>query len=594
MTTTERSLDTTSERTQVLRGGENVVNAVLQFVAKTNIRIDACVDYTRPSLAIEIEQLKKAFLDAKSRGVRLRYVTEVTKDNIPYCKELMTIVDELYHLEGIKGNFYISETEYIAPASLHEKGKPASQIIYSNVKEIVEHQQYVFDSFWNKAIPAEQRIREIEEGSTLGTTEVIQIPSRTQELFIDLVKSAKQELLLILPTTNSFLREYKLGIIQLLKQASAEHNVNVRLLTPTDDNIQRIVQDMMIVRTEKKHSSSSKDFDIQAINPLSSEATVSTVTIVVADRKISLVIEKKDDLKENFIDAIGLATYSTSKPTVSSYVSIFENLWTQAELYQQIALANEQLKIHDRMQREFINIASHEMKTPTQSILGYSQLLQQYPEKREEMIQAIYRNAIRLQKLTNDILEVTRIESQSLKLNIEQFNLNDLISTIVQDYTTQLEKDNNNRNVNLLYNQPKEKDKIITIQADKARITQVISNLISNAVKFTTRKGGSITIGIEKEEEEQQHQKGGGNNNNNYQVIVSVKDTGEGINPEIMPRLFTKFATKSEVGGTGLGLFISKSIIEAHGGRIWAKNNSDGKGATFTFTLPLSISLKRD
>ena len=593
MTTTKRSPDTTSERTQVLRGGENVVNAVLQFVAKTNSRIDACVDYTRPSLAIEIEQLKKAFLNAKSRGVRLRYVTEVNKDNIPYCKELMTIVDELYHLEGIKGNFYISETEYIAPASLHEKGKPASQIIYSNVKEIVEHQQYVFDSFWNRAIPAEQRIREIEQGSTLGTTEVIQIPSRTQELFIDLVKSAKQELLLILPTTNSFLREYKLGIIQLLKQAaSAEHNVNVRLLTPTDDNIQKIVQDMMVVRTEKKQSSSSssKHFDIQAINPLSSEATVSTVTIVVADRKISLVIEKKDDLKENFIDAIGLATYSTSKPTVSSYVSIFENLWTQAELYQQIALANEQLKIHDRMQREFINIASHEMKTPTQSILGYSQLLQQHPEKREEMIQAIYRNAIRLQKLTNDILEVTRIESQSLKLNIEQFNLNDLISNIVQDYTTQLERNNNNNsNVNLLYNQSKEKAKIITIQADKARITQVISNLISNAVKFTTttKEGGSITINVEEEE----HQKGEqqGNTNNNYQVIVSVKDTGEGINPEIMPRLFTKFATKSEAGGTGLGLFISKSIVEAHGGRIWAENNPNGeRGATFYFSLPLS------
>src|SRR5919198_6740819 len=191
------SSDAISERTEVLRGEQNVVNTVLQFISKAKNRIDACVDYTRPSLAVEIEQLKKAFLDAMSRGVRLRYVTEVTKDNIPYCKELIKIVDELYHLEGIKGNFYISETEYIAPASLHEKGKPASQIIYSNVKEIVEHQQYVFESFWNKAIPAEQRIKEIEQGSTLGTTEVIQIPSRTQELFIDLVKSAKRELLFI-------------------------------------------------------------------------------------------------------------------------------------------------------------------------------------------------------------------------------------------------------------------------------------------------------------------------------------------------------------------------------------------------------------
>ena len=139
-----------NRRTEVLHGEQNVVNTVLQFTSNAKSRIDACVDYSRPSLAIEIEQLKKAFLACKSRGVKLRYVTEVTEDNIGYCKELIKMVDELRHLEGIKGNFYISETEYIAPASLHEKGKPASQIIYSNVKEIVEHQrQYVFDSFWS-------------------------------------------------------------------------------------------------------------------------------------------------------------------------------------------------------------------------------------------------------------------------------------------------------------------------------------------------------------------------------------------------------------------------------------------------------------
>jgi hypothetical protein len=150
-----------SERTEVLHGEKNVVNTVLQFTSKAKSRIDACVDHTRPSLVVEIEQLRKAFLDAKNRAVRLRYVTEITEDNIGYCKELIKIVDELRHIEGIKGNFYISETEYIAPASLHEKGKPASQIIYSNVKEIVEQQQYVSDSFWDKSVSGERKIREI-------------------------------------------------------------------------------------------------------------------------------------------------------------------------------------------------------------------------------------------------------------------------------------------------------------------------------------------------------------------------------------------------------------------------------------------------
>ena len=149
-----------NRRTEVLHGEKNVVNTVLRFTSNAENTIDACVDYTRPSLVVEIERLRKAFLTAKSKGVKLRYVTEITDDNIGYCKELIKLVNELRHLDGIKGNFYISETEYIAPASLHEKGKPASQIIYSNVKEIVEHQrQFVFDSFWARSISVSKRLR---------------------------------------------------------------------------------------------------------------------------------------------------------------------------------------------------------------------------------------------------------------------------------------------------------------------------------------------------------------------------------------------------------------------------------------------------
>ena len=227
---------------------------------------------------------------------------------------------------------------------------------------------------------------------------------------------------------------------------------------------------------------------------------------------------------------------------------------------QQLALTNEQLKVHDKMQEEFINIASHEMKTPTQAILGFSQLLEKNSNENEEFIQAIQRNAARLQRLTNDILDVTRIESQTLKLNKERFNLKDVIVNCLDDAT--ISKDG--KNVKLLY-----KLKDIIVEADRGGISQVISNLLSNAIKFT--REGNISIISEK---------------NNGQVTISVKDTGTGIDSNILPRLFTKFATKSDMG-TGLGLFISKSIIEAHGGKMWAENNSDGKGATSTFTLLL-------
>jgi len=233
-----------------------------------------------------------------------------------------------------------------------------------------------------------------------------------------------------------------------------------------------------------------------------------------------------------------------------------------------LAGANERLKIHDKMQQEFINIASHEMKTPTQAILGYSKLIQRHPEKREGMIEAIARNAARLQRLTNDILDVTRIETQSLKLNKERVNLNELVSDIIEDYRNEIEK--GNKDVKLMH---EPQDQIIEVEADKNRLTQIISNLLNNAIKFT--KEGTVRI---KEEVK------------DGKALISVKDTGQGIDPEIFPRLFLKFAAKSETG-TGLGLFISKSIVEAHGGKIWAENNTDydgKKGAVFTFSIPLS------
>jgi signal transduction histidine kinase len=317
-----------------------------------------------------------------------------------------------------------------------------------------------------------------------------------------------------------------------------------------------------------------ENFDIERTVPT---ASTNTVTTMVVDRHESLVVEQKDDSKMNFADAIGLSTYSNSKPTVSSYIAIFENFWSQIKLY-------DELKLRDDMQNEFMNIASHEMKTPTQAILGYAELLQSHPERREEMIQAIQRNAIRLQKLTSDILDVARIESRTLKLDKEKFDINNKIADVIEDVEKQISDSNK---LKILFTEPRE---AIFVDADKVRIYQVISNILNNAIKFT--KEGTILVsakvtqkkGMNREEEGRDY-----SSSSPRQVIVSVKDSGAGIDPEIMPRLFTKFATKSEKG-TGLGLFISKSIIECHDGSIWAENNPDGKGAMFAFSLPLSTN----
>jgi two-component system, OmpR family, sensor histidine kinase VicK len=550
-----------SEKTEVLYGFEKTTEAIMEFINSAEVSMNICADYTWPSVVMGVEVFKKGIYELKTRNVQSRFVTDITKDNIKYCKELMQI-SELRHLDGIKGNFAISEKGYTASATLLE-ASPLQQVIYSDIRAIIDQQQYVFETLWNKAIPADQKIRGIEEGIELGKTDIIQSPSKILELFINLIKSAKSEILLMLPTINAFLREERIGVIELLKKSATENNVHVRIITPGNDVVKKILQDTGSVLVEKDQR---KGFEVQQSNIQFKETAVTTVTTLVVDRKESLAIEKTDDSKLDFIEAIGLATYSNSEPTVISYVSIFHGLWKQAELV-------DQLEAHDRMQREFINIASHEMKTPTQAILGTSGLLNYYPERKEELIEIIQRNAKRLQTLIDNILDVTRIESQTLILNKEPFNIHELISSVIEDYKDRIKGTNvrlvlkNNNNSNPIF-----------VEADRDRIIQVLSNLLSNAIKFTDQ--GEISINLFERQDNKNHER--------KEVIVSVTDTGSGINSEIFSRLFSKFVSKS-FQGTGLGLFICKSIIQAHGGRIWAEDSSmseDKIGATISFSLP--------
>jgi two-component system, OmpR family, sensor histidine kinase VicK len=707
----------TEETTKVFYGIENVMNTVLQFLYQSSNVIDACVDYTRPSLAVDILVLRKAFLAARSKGVKLRYVTEITDENIHYCKQLLTMVDELRHLDGIKGNFYITETAYIAPATFHEKGEPAAQIIYSNVREVVEHQLYVFDSFWSRAIPAEERIREIQEGKVRYQTriienpdeiirqisrltassnelstclssgglhyshkyffdikkklldkqkrgehkgiryitninnedvelvklyldsgiqikhvknlppmsfgvsdkemavtiekmeggrvinsllssnehlyikhfasifeelwrngidaksrirdidegietegiEIIQNPTESLQIAYDIVKSARDEVLRIYPSINALRRQIRAGAFRIFKQV-LEDGVKVRILIPADKQ--------QIAELESEITLVLPQLEIRSID----KSLQTSIGIIVVDRKKSLIIESRDDTKDNYYDAVGVAAYSNSRPIALSYASVFETLWKQAELYKQINFYYEQLKIHNKMQEEFINIAAHELRTPIQPILSLSELLLSKKgniEQYEELLESINRNGKRLQRLAENILDVTKIESQSLQLKKEKFSLNDLILSIFTNYESHMKKaEISNVKLTIV---PKED--IVLVEGDKERLTQVFDNILSNAIKFT--KEGTITVSIQRMKE-----------NDKEFGVVSIKDTGSGIDSEILPRLFTKFATKSETG-TGLGLYISKRIIETHGGKIWAENNLQETGATFSFSLAL-------
>ena len=700
------------ETTEILQGAEDTTRAVVLFFTNANT-VSACADSSAPSVAMEVEPIRECYEDLKRRNSKVRWITEITKDNLSYCRALMQYA-EVRHLDGIKGNFGVSNRAYIATAIIN-KAQPVPEMIYSSARSVIEQNKYVFDTLWSRAVVAEDRIREIEEGivraETRAVKDPVEIPQNIIELvrrskqysvcsvsegllyafnhcfdafretldrhrsgkhagirwvtniennqdsklleavktftklgmqirhtksippmsfgisekeigitiesrragplnasaifssepafveqfavifeelwdrgidskarideienetetFIDiiqnpveiqkryhaLVASAKKQVLLFLPTTTAYRREEKIGIFRSLEEAAAR-GVDIRIVLPTDKEIEGKIQEMI---------KSKKGFEIHKIK--TTTPTEARSKILIVDRREYLMVELRDNSKESFIEAVGSAIFSNSISTVLSYVTMFDSLWGQSELY-------EKLEAHDRMQKEFINIAAHELRTPTQSILGYSELLQDDPgEGAADMLKSLTRNAYRLQALITDILDVARIEAGTFILDRDKVNLTNLITTAIADVENQVKV--SGKKIEISYSnkqmQQAQENRDLSVHADKDRILQVLSNLLGNALKFTNE--GRIAITIEKKDNE---------------VIVKIKDSGSGIDREIFPKLFGKFATKSEKG-TGLGLYISKNIIEEHGGRIWAENNPGEIGATFAFSLPVA------
>lgn len=276
-----------------------------------------------------------------------------------------------------------------------------------------------------------------------------------------------------------------------------------------------------------------------------------------------------------------------TKKIENALLKLKENEEALEESNKNLVIANERLARQSKVQREFINITAHELRTPIVPIITLTELLysiikkenqseknlSKENEKKQEFLQVILRNCYRLYRLTEDILDVTKIESETLKLNKERVELNEIIGNVINDYKEIVSKKRyGSDHITLAFEPSKEN---IFVYVDKGRLTQVLSNLLDNALKFT--KEGNIIISIKKLK--------------NEKLMVSIKDSGTGIDPEILPQLFKKFATKSEQG-TGLGLFISKNIIEAHGGIMWGENNSESNGSTFYFTLPTEKSNK--
>ena len=690
----------TTQRTEIWSGLETISKKSFEVLSRAKETSDYCHDSKSPSFLVTNDMYLQMIKQLKAKGIRQRFITEITQENVRYSKELAKHV-ELRHLEGVKGNFGIVDgKEYGAAANIYDL-QPPVEFIYSNVKTFVEQQQYFFETLWNKAIPAEQRIKEIEEGRVVHyQTRIIENPNeaikeigrlntgsnkldicltsggmqyshgyffdlkkrlldkqrrgehkgiryvtnidksnlqisklylesgiqirhiknlppmsfgvsdreiavtiekmeegeRVQSLLISseslyvkhftslfeeiwrngidaavqirnieeghelanvdvipnpeealrkawtLVGSAKEEVLLMFSTPSAFRRQAKMGGLQVMLRSIQENHATVKILIPDDGSAAELVEQI------------NKVLPQDSIRVMDSSLNTN-ITALITDRKQLMIFELKDDTKETSYEAVGLALHIDSRTLALSYASVFDNLWKQTELY-------EKLAVHDKMQKEFINIAAHELRTPIHPILEVAEAAKEGLIGYEEGWDLIFKHAKRLKRLTNDILDVSHIEAGQLFYRFEKVPVNRIIRNIVSQTSTNLNKD-----LQLELNLDRE----IEIEADKDRLAQVFANIIDNAKKFTKRGNIKVETRVFAERNI---------------VEIKVTDTGIGIPSDVLPGIFGKFVTGGESGGTGLGLFISKAIVRSHGGEILANNNKEG-GATFIIILPI-------
>lgn len=462
-------------------------------------------------------------------------------------------------------------------------------------------EQFISDPFWNRVTPDEGEMIQMQNESQRNASaqEIVQIieePDKIIQVAYEMIRSAKKEVLIMFSTANAFKRQISTGGPELLREVtSTNKDLEIRILTPADQDVEI---SSVVLGTK-----------LNNVNVRNMEATLQTkVTVVVVDRRLSLAVELKDDSQDDINEALRSAVYSNTKSAAISYVAIFESLWKQVELIDQVNSLCKQLKDQQTDQREFISIAAHELRAPIQPILGLAEVLKSRQEvqmeKQRELLSIIIRNARRLKELTENILDITRIENKSLELQKESVNIDEIVIGVFKDA---LDESEFSRNIRLVYKHNKKKkfdsasdpghsESSIPfgaagkgspsyVRADRLRITQVMTNLVGNAIKFSN-EGDTVTVSVSEENNIQNFKKNE-NGQGNKVLLIRVEDTGKGIDPEIMPRLFKKFASKSDKG-MGLGLFISKNIVEAHGGVIWADVPNAKEGATFSFTIPVN------
>ncbi len=633
--------NSTTGTIEVLRDEKIIVNRYFEVLRRAQTRYDYYTDVQSLSIPFSAPIKNELDLAVKHRGVKLRVITDLaSRESVALCKNVVDVA-ELRHLEGVKGNFGVSDTEYFAIAN--PSGPSSPQAVYSNMELDVKQQHHIFENLWTKAIPARQRIREIEDGLETYFTDVIYDPEETIQRYRSVVDSSKYELMLLLPSSAAFKRHQDVGVLDSLIKLSENSNMKVRILLPFKRAAQKQFENFLSI-----HRNINLHFMEDSVG-------ATKATILIGDRRNAFVMELRDDTKDNLRDAIGLSIHSNSQASVQSYVSIYENLWNVNELYQNIKYtnrklessykqlklkearqqelsssleqtnkelvnigallaksneelvkkemelkkANEELKAVDKAKDEFISMVSHELTTPLVPIKSYAEMLlstsimgTELTERQKKAVLSIKRNAEKQQALVEDILDVYKLDMGKVNLQKKNVNVLYLFDQILSDMKQYIV----GKQIQLMTDFRVSSNMLIS--CDPNRIEQVISNMIKNSIDFVPEKDGQVVLKVEQDQHPVVGENIGSNKYPTNELIFTIQDNGIGIVPEKAKSLFTKFyqidtSPTRKHSGSGLGLVICKGIVEAHGGRLWL-DDTYTKGAAFKFTLPISNTSSGD
>jgi two-component system, OmpR family, sensor histidine kinase VicK len=554
------------------------------------------------------------------------------------------------HLDHIPVNFSVTDeyfnftVEGLEDNNIEKNVASQPKVLISNDKVHVNHFNVLFERLWKTGTDPYIRLRELEKvksGQEEQRTELIRNSEEFDKRILQMMGTTKHDVMLILASSNAINQSLNNRAFEVFNSLVKEKSVRIRILLSTPLSSHSEVQidkeqgqeeedkEAKYIRKIRNYIQNSMyrvQFDLIDNKHYNYEAE--GMSILVVDRTKVLCWEQNKLFYENSKSA-SLAIYSNSRPLVSSYSSIFESLWSGTQLYNDLKKAYAKISNSERLYKEFVDITAHELRTPVQAIMGYCEMALETRDKGPRTnesqyirhFEKIFNNSYRLNRLLEDFLSVTRIENNLLVFEKENINIYDLVKNIVNDLQDVMPTRTNlaeekKKNISIrLEEQHFEANPIVNV--DKTKIYQVLTNLINNALKYSESNQG-ITISMkiianEKEDsfidssnssenetlthsmvniqdENREHSKTGRSleKETKRTILIKVKDKGKGIEKKIFPNLFEKFVTDSKYGsGTGLGLYISKRIVEIHRGRIWAENNKDEPGATFIFSLPL-------